>query len=495
MMLDTVPLLSDPISASHSTKTIGNFAAFVICINYVVGTGIFSLPYGFYNSGFGLATLCLITSGIFSLFCAYWVLEVLARTEGIHSTVYDIQDSTGLSEERKPHNHVTFRKFDFTKMFETYYGLKGKLFCQLIMSLYCYGVLWAFSAVFASSVDSLFFQFVLKNTHCDPYHNDISESCHKGYFVCIAFFACIVIPLACLDVAEQAVIQIGLASYRAIAFLLMTTTVAVALFHPNPNGTPEYEFSGPPYLAFDSPFKVSGFSAIFSSSVVALTFHYCIPDLIVTVKDKSAFKKVITGAIFAIIVLYFVFGPICALYFGKNTYPLVTLNWTNYSGLGGGWGAGERPWWAVMIQLLVMVFPILDMLSVFPLVAITLGNNILESSPQFFKDRFPGKKGKIICRFVAAVPPIALGAGLGQLNKIFGFTALFAFFLEFVFPAFLQIASTRKCKKWWGNGSEITPYSSHFSHLTYVIITLVFATFSFLFAFIAFVSPSLVAKI
>jgi len=466
----------------------------VICINYVVGTGIFSLPYGFYSSGIVLATICLVISGIFSLLCAWWVLEVLARTEGITTSVYDLKNNTSFSEEHHPTNEVTFRKFDFTRMFDTYYGLKGKIFCQAIMGFYCYGVLWAFTAVFASSVSSLFFQFIFNET-CDIYQPPVSMSCHLTYYLCILLFALIVIPLACMDVAEQAYIQVALASYRAIAFIIMITTVIVASFHADPNGQVS-NHQGPPYIAFASPIEWGGFSAIFSSSVVALTFHYCIPDLIVTTRDKVAFKKVITCAIFTIIALYFSFGVVCGLFFGKNTQPLVTLNWSTYTGQAGGWGPTDhRPWWAAMIQLLVMVFPIFDMLSVFPLVAITLGNNILESTPRVFKEAFAGRRGKIMCRFVAAVPPIILGALLGNLSSIFKFTALFAFFLEFVFPCFLQLASTKECRKWWGAGSEKTPYSGHFSRFIYVYITLVFAVVAFTFAFVAVVAPHFIEKI
>lgn len=75
------------------------------------------------------------------------------------------------------------------------------------------------------------------------------------------------------------------------SFIYKIVTVLIGLFHdPNPFATGDIK--GPPYVAFDSMVKWSGFSAIFSSSVVgilflsissnlqALTFHYNIPDLI-----------------------------------------------------------------------------------------------------------------------------------------------------------------------------------------------------------------------
>lgn len=72
-----------------------------------------------------------------SLLCAYWVLEGLARSEGIQSSVYDHQENSEQepilpdiqgSEEKMPIHQVTFRKFDFTRMFHIYFGLKGLIF-------------------------------------------------------------------------------------------------------------------------------------------------------------------------------------------------------------------------------------------------------------------------------------------------------------------------------------------------------------------------------
>ena len=64
------------------------------------------------------------------------------------------------------------------------------------------------------------------------------------------------------------------------------------------------------------------------------------------------------------------------------------------------------------------------MLSVFPLVAITLGNNILEtvSTPVIVKNTFMGPRKmkilKFLCRLAAALPPIILGALFGKLDSV-----------------------------------------------------------------------------
>lgn len=85
-----------------------------------------------------------------------------------------------------------------------------------------------------------------------------------------------------------------------------------------------------------------------------------------------------TAALLTATGFYVVLALLSSIYFGKKTTPLVTLNWQHYSGFEGGWGGDyrHRPWWATAIQLWIMFFPVFDMLSVFPLVGISLGIRI-----------------------------------------------------------------------------------------------------------------------
>jgi len=183
---------------------------------------------------------------------------------------------------------------------------------------------------------------------------------------------------------------------------------------------------------------------------------------------------------------------LCSLLFGPCTLPLVTLNWQEYSGHDGGWGkVDHRPFYAYIVQLWVMLFPVFDMLSVFPLVAITLGNNMMDTMPQVIKSKLLPNHLKLICRLIAAAPPIALAAALGRLDKIFTFTGLFAFFLQLIFPCWLQLVSSRLCIRRWGKGTEVTSLSWIWSHPIYQWITIVFGTGALIFAFIAFVAPNI----
>ena len=139
-----------------------------------------------------------------------------------------------------------------------------------------------------------------------------------------------------------------------------------------------------------------------------------------------------------------------------------------------------------MIQLWVMLFPVFDMLSVYPLVSITLGNNLLETFPKTWCLNLPMFAKKVISRLTAAIPPLILAAAVGRLDSIFAFTGLTAFFLELIFPCLLQLASTRYCISKYGKGSEVTPYSTVFSHPIFAGLTAIFGLIALGFAVVVF---------
>jgi hypothetical protein len=435
---------------------------------------------------------------------------VCARAEGI--TAWKDQQ-TDMSEQKinsspDPVHQITWRKFELTDLCGIFFGFSGKIIAQISLALYCYGLLWAYSAVFASSVDSIFYQFVYKKT-CNieaPGTPEWDMSCRTGYYICLLIYACIVVPFSCLNVGEQASVQVLLTAYRFIAFTIMFVTVIVALVYPlNFNSTdPTKKFADPSFLEW------SGFAGIFTTASVALNFHFVIPDLVRPVTNKKHILHMTTSALFVATVFYALMGILVSLYFGHNTRSLATLNWQTYTAIEGGWGGDvyQRPWHAVVIQLLVMLFPIFDMLSVFPLVAVSLGENIVSIIPDhnFFcgccptwflalPDTTQRKITSITFRLLASIPPILLAAAAGSLNEIFKFTGLFSFFLCFVFPTLLHWKSKRDCIKGseplkiegWGSKAWKTPYSGHFSSDIYIWITLLFGLIALVFSIFDFI--------
>eukprot|EP01128_Nolandella_sp_AFSM9_P004971 TRINITY_DN2349_c0_g2_i1.p1 TRINITY_DN2349_c0_g2~~TRINITY_DN2349_c0_g2_i1.p1 ORF type:complete len:495 (+),score=56.13 TRINITY_DN2349_c0_g2_i1:108-1487(+) len=447
----------------------------------IVGTGVFNLPYAFHQSGVILGSAVLLVSALMAWFCLVWMLEIMARTEGVNA----LQEEGELrSPDLPPNNVITTRKWDLSSIGYTFGGMKAKVAVQICIVCFSVGVLWAYAAVFASSVASLFFQFAL-GSECNVYSADISTGCNIAYYCSLVLYACFVVPLACMDVGEQIGVQVFMTLYRFSAFAVMLVTLLVAIIHgsnPNVPYAPGQVSPHPgDHLAYTTLVEWSGFAGIFSTSAIALNFHYTLPDLVTPLRDKSKALIVTTAALCVSCAIYIVLGALGAIFFGPNTQSLSTLNWSTYTGVDGGWGGPieARAPWSVAIQVWVMLFPIFDMLSIFPLVAVVLGNNLLTFAPQSLLSKFGTNKVRVLFRLISSIPPILMATVVRKINIIFSVTGLFAFGLEFFIPAASHYFSKRFIITRWGELTDRTMYTKFVSHNVFVLLTVIFGVSAF----------------
>eukprot|EP01135_Chromosphaera_perkinsii_P001415 Nk52_evm16s167 gene=Nk52_evmTU16s167 len=502
-----------------------SYAGYSICVNYIIGTGVFAVPFAFASGGVALTTLSIVLSAIASFSCAVYVIEAMARAEGVISwwevrgdsvgpvsavSALAVHSSQQRNEERfykqvnnelindaneyeidspreirrriedrsnrevlfvKPQNRISLRKFDLTSMCNIFIGSHAKYACQVTMFLYCYGVLWAFVSVFSSSCATLFFEYIL-GSKCDIYDPNESASCRNSYYIFVAIYAAVVIPLSLIDLGEQKSIQVCLTLYRFSAFIVMVGTCLYGIFYNFQHGVPtehplldrpadpivHSEEDGGMHIGI---FVMSGFAVAFSSTVVALNFHYNLPDVLQPVEVKgSNLKTLVYAAMVTAAGIYILVGAVCAYFFGDKTEPLSTLNWKTYTACGNGWQPCPRNTASILVQLWILIFPPLDMLSVYSLVTITCGNNLINLIPKAQRQKYSLRTMKVATRLITSIPPIILGAAIGNLKKIFEITGLFAFCLMILIPCALEVYSKAYMIRFWGRGSEKTPFGS-----------------------------------
>jgi hypothetical protein len=130
-------------------------------------------------------------------------------------------------------------------------------------------------------------------------------------------------------------------------------------------------------------------------------------------------------------VFYLVLSLLCSMYFGAEAKILVTLNWKTYtgnychlfltsSGWDGGWGMFKMEnsdKFAAGIRMIIMAMPAFDMLSVYPLIAITLGNNFRDSLASKVKKKVASSTVKGICRIGAALPPFVFAMMISDVHR------------------------------------------------------------------------------
>lgn len=90
---------------------------------------------------------------------------------------------------------------------------------------------------------------------------------------------------------EQAAVQMTMTLYRFSAFIVMFVTLLVGLCkliagfklmplaYPNPFVDEANPTTDTPHIAFTTLFNFDGFSELFTTSAVALNFHFTLPGM------------------------------------------------------------------------------------------------------------------------------------------------------------------------------------------------------------------------
>ncbi|RLN92828.1 hypothetical protein BBJ28_00011740 [Nothophytophthora sp. Chile5] len=454
---------------SMTVRPYGPAVTLAMALNYVIGTGCFGLPYAFMQAGVGLSLGFMILGVFGALITMNYTLESLARAEGVCA-------ATGGGV---PRHQITYRKFEFATIAEMFVGRVGKAAVQLVMGLYCIGSLWSYASVFASSMASLFFTYVLGDS-CDVYGDSPTGGCLDGYYVFMAIFSAIVLSMVLLDISDQALVQKFLSVYRIVAFVLMLVTMLVKLASDGGEAlTARYTAVG---LA-----NWGNFGKGFGPTLLALNCQYNMPDALQPLNPKSKARFVAFAALLIAGSFYLLVGLLGALVFDKIN-PLATLMWSTYSGCGNGWDECEHsnPL-GVVVQLVILLFPVINVVSAYPMVGVTVGDNMLMSFPSSMTMRFGESVTRSMCRLSVAVPPILFAIVFKRLDFIFAVAGLFGFLLGLTIPCWFQVIGSRYCHRVWGfPGASITeftepfvssvPFAATFLGITFVVTAVAVAT-------------------
>ncbi|KAJ6241349.1 hypothetical protein M0813_23542 [Anaeramoeba flamelloides] len=293
----------------------------------------------------------------------------------------------------------------------------------------------SYSAVFGSSLSTLFpIKSITKGDSC-IIDEKFTSNCQHNYLVYVCIYACIVVPFSCLDLPEQKIIQILLCLFRFLSIGAIIVTTLVGIYRPNS----QQDNNDPPHIAPGSKlFKLNGLYLIFTASIFVQVIHHSVTIISEGIPDKSKLRFSFTSSLTTTLLLYTLVGTVCSLYFGKNTKTVITLNWLDYTA-----NYKNTPVWASIIKYIIILFPMLDLISIFPLKIVTLGTGM----QSFFYPQTIGKTDlkskliKIAFRLVSSLPPIIGSMFVKKLPLIIFFIGITGCFIGFIFPSLLQYKS------------------------------------------------------
>jgi len=426
---------------------ISPFIASCLTLNYIIGVGILAIPWAFHRTGPFLASIAMVMICTIAVITGNFLLATMARADSLISfenLVRKESEKTLLLSPGKRKTNVNEKekildeeclvgcnedlrllsvgkyKFDISELCHIFLGDIGFFIYEFVILFDIYGALWAYASVFATTMDKAI---------------PLGE---ESYSLWCIIFAFMVIPLSFLKFSEQAFLQVMLTGCRILVIFLLVVTPLLAAFGENSHQTScfgnQEKPLGVPLLQF------SGFSDMMPIIIFSTVFQQMIPSVSEEVGDKTQLSSIFAQTFTFCGASYILIGVVGAWYFGDMVEQDVNLNWLEYHCLGS--------WLSSFIKVLVLCFPAIDVISLYPLDAICLTSSLIgltkRGNHERIKENF---STKCICTAIASIPPIIGALYIRNLGEILSYACLSGLAIAFCFPSILYISSEIKMKR------------------------------------------------
>jgi len=353
------------------------------------------------------------------------------------------------------------RKFEVNTLCRVYLGKPGLRVFTLFICLYMCGLLWAYTSVFSSAMAKAL-----------PLVEDDSSD-----YVCYAIiFGLIVVPLSCLELTEQVAIQVFLTGCRFVMlFLMLATSKFCADDNRSMAALPAFDgdggedssrnissLSGDSFLFF----RPQGLYKTLPILVVANMYHHSIPGLSHPVAEKKQLGRIFMSTSILTATAYSILGIVLGVCFGSDIEQSSNLNWNHFHAGTGTVGDDGRiigaARWTKLVSMYVILFPAIDVVSAFPLNAITLGNNMFGAAYGSRIHEVEKKRWLRTCfRLLASVPPVIFAMFVRELGVITDYTGTTGFVIGLSIPALLFLKSKKMAiRKRFSTMTQYTSFGS-----------------------------------
>lgn len=267
-----------------------------------------------------------------------------------------------------------------------------------------------------------------------------------------------------------------------LRWMAFTVMISIALRRILVNG-PE----GDPKIA--NPY---GIPSLFGTCVYSFMCHHSIPGLIAPIRDKSRLFAELSGD-YLLIGSFYLFLAVTGSFAFAHLEDLYTLNFIP--------GAKQSDLALEIIEYFLALFPVFTLSASFPIIAITLRNNLeilfMSSSVQTTN---PDTAYSSLCQFLfrrctfpllAILPPIIVTYFTDSLASLVSFTGSYAGTgIQYIIPIALVWQARKTCRTILGQGI-VNDYRSPFQSVCWLIFVLVWSCTSVVFVTVNFLSNSL----
>lgn len=455
---NTTKLKIDSIKMDSDEENQTFWQGYFYTINSIIGSGILAIPWAYTEGGWLLGLICQAFTTSFALILAYHLIQIMSRMEVLSKmtkngyTILPIKFSQLFSRtfpedfiiskkgykdeeallEIEDQPRISHVRYDMTEMISVLLGKPGGILFGVCLTVSIYGTLVAYSSIFASSLASTV--PILGLSTCSIYEDDtgFGDDCWRKYWFYLFVLLAAVSVLVVIGLKEQAGMQAFMSVMRFVVIFLMLGT-SIAALSTDTNLTDDESNEGS--LSLINPMGIGiTLPIIFMSS----SFHSMIPNTIQYVNSKSLnVPKIIQSAICTVTVLFTLLGIIVPLAV-SDIEGMITLSWIDYTG-----GMSDQSWWSYILMYIIVLFPALDVLSVFPILAINLSDNLISLKYGKFAEGSITKESFLFYRFIVIIPPILTAIFFYNLGYILDFTGTITLLGTGVFIPLMTITSRK----------------------------------------------------
>lgn len=463
--------------------TYSSWTALIYVFNLIVGTGALTLPAAFSHAGWALGVILMCCLAFVSYVTTTFVVESMATTNAMlklsklkqmkrvsHYLCMVIQASDSEADDvpstseysplcpaeslqnfpSRPRLFYTIdEKIEMGEMAAILFSRSGRILFFLCFSLYLFGDLSIYAAAVGKSlVDAACVSdnFTLPDTAlCWP---EQKVTRLQAYRIFLSTFLAIFGPFAFFNVQKTKYLQFATTLSRWLAFGIMITLAVVRLLNPKAtHGSPV-------------PVRLSGFPALLGSCVYSFMCHHSLPALLSPISDKSRLNLTLV-ADYALVLTVYLTLAVTAVFGFPKLQDLYTLNFIPHT--------GDRIEME-FIEYFLTLFPVFTLSASFPIVAVTLRNNL----QAIFAPRGPWMVRHLLLPVVAVVPPVLLAMATENLETLVGITGSYAGAgIQYIIPAALVLMARASRPTELQNINS--DFASPFSSMAWPVVVIIWA--------------------
>lgn len=482
---------------SYSTVT-----GLVYVFNLIVGTGALTMPAAFSHAGWLVSLLVLLALAFMSYLTTTFVIEAMATANAIvHRHAIQHYKKAIKEEEMGPINYQSelvadlltdevisnaidrdeqlplllntvdsvdyysiTERIELGKMASIFFNKVGVNLFYLCIVVYLYGDLTIYAAAIAKSLRDVTCNYVVEGPNCTSIYNSTdpcwtaasSISRHGAYMVYLALFLCLLGPFTFFNVQKTKYLQILTTVMRWLAFIIMIVLTTVALSKGKGRGTP---------LVAD----IKGVPNLFGVCVYSFMCHHSLPSLITPIRNKDHLFSVLF-ADYILILCFYSLLSFTGIFTFENLQDVYTLNFEPQSCGDSDTVVSSVPF----LQYFLALFPVFTLSTNFPIIAITLRNNL---KSLFLKEskKYSFFLECILFPVITVIPPVAIAFATESLEILVGITGSYAgAVIQYVVPALLVYYARKDSLTSIGLGVK-KQHSSPFLHIGWIVFVCAWA--------------------